>query len=392
MYVLLIILFFAAVYGILHSYLFYPAWLFITTDTSKKKYGEEYSEGEELPMLAILCAAYNEEKVIRQKIKSVFDTSYPLHRIQFYIGSDASTDATNSIIKEFIAQYPQLKLVEFPGRTGKSGIINKLAENADADLFILTDANVIFKHDTIFQLVKHFKNSGVKQVAANIIKLSPNNDGIASQEKSYIGMENRIKQCESIKWQAVMGAEGGCYAIRKSYFAPVPPKFFMDDFYITMNVIERKGKVVFEPGAVCNEDVPTQAEEEFKRKVRISIGNFQNLSRYKGLLMPFWKGAGFAFLSHKVLRWYTPFLLILTICISAALSLFSWIFAWLTLAQALLMLSPLFDRLLSGAGIQIGLLRYAGHFYMMNLALLKGFFIYITGVESNIWEPTKRNT
>jgi cellulose synthase/poly-beta-1,6-N-acetylglucosamine synthase-like glycosyltransferase len=392
MFLVFSILFLVSVGGILHSYLFYPAWLFLTTDFSRKQKGDQYLKDEELPNLAVLCAAYNEEKVIRQKIESVFTTNYPLHKLSFYIGSDASTDATNSIIKELSSTYPQLILVEFPGRTGKSGIINQLAENADAEIFIMTDANVIFKPDTLVNLAKHFKDPEVKQVAANIIKLSPNNDGIASQEKNYIGLENKIKQCESIKWQAVMGAEGGCYAIRKSYFAPVPPKFFMDDFYITMNVLERKGKVLFDPGAICNEDVPTQAEEEFKRKVRISIGNFQNLNRYKGLLMPFWKGVGFAFLSHKVLRWHTPFLLILSLFFSAALAPFSLICSLLTLGQILLILSPLFDRLLSANGIQVGLLRYAGHFYLMNLALLKGFFVYVIGVESNIWEPTKRNT
>ncbi|MFL5753081.1 MAG: glycosyltransferase [Bacteroidia bacterium] len=392
MYFILFIVFVLCIYGILHSYLFYPLYLFATTTTVGKQNDRTYQPGEELPELAVLCAAYNEEKVIRQKIESVFTSSYPSGKIKFYIGSDASTDNTNAIIKELRQKYPQLVLVEFPGRTGKSGIINKLAEGSIEEIFIMTDANVIFKYDTLLNLVKHFKDEEVKLVAANIIKLSPTNEGIASQEKNYIGFENRIKHCESIKWQAVMGAEGGCYAIRKDHFSPVPPKFFMDDFYITMNVLERKGKVLFEPDAICNEDVPTQAEEEFKRKVRISIGNFQNLSRYKKLLMPFWKGTGFAFLSHKVLRWYTPFLIIACFIVSIFLSNYSWIYGLLSIGQLLLFLSPLLDKLFSDAGIQIGVLRYAAHFYLMNLALLKGFFVYVIGVESNIWEPTKRNT
>jgi len=239
-------------------------------------------------------AAYNEEKVIGDKIASVFKTSYPLQKIHFYIGSDASTDKTDEIIQEWQRKYPQINLIRFGGRTGKSGIINDLSDKATQEIFILTDANVIFKEDTIFNLIRHFKNESVAQVAANIIKVSPNNKGIASQEKSYIAIENKIKHQESLRWNVVMGAEGGCYAIRKVSFSKVPPKFFMDDFYITMNVIEQGKQIVFDKEAVCNEDVPTKSAEEFKRKVRISIGNFQNLMRYKSLLLGF-NGISFAF-------------------------------------------------------------------------------------------------
>jgi cellulose synthase/poly-beta-1,6-N-acetylglucosamine synthase-like glycosyltransferase len=388
MHNLLLAIFFLSVYAILHSYLVYPLWLILFTGKNKKP-KEFYTLQEDLPSIAILMAAYNEEKVIGDKIASVFDTSYPLDRITFYIGSDASTDKTDTIIGEWAVRYPQVKLRRFGGRTGKSGIVNQLAAEAREDIFILTDANVIFKADTIFNLVRHFKDKGVAQVAANIIKVSPNNKGIASQEKSYIALENKIKYAESVRWNIILGAEGGCYAIRKMNFSPVPKNFYMDDFYITLNVIEQGKQIVFEKEAVCHEDVPSQSEEEFKRKVRISIGNFQNLSRYKKLLFPIWKGSAFAFWSHKVLRWMTPFLLIICLLVSFALMFHYKIFAIIFVLQLLGFFAPVMDWLL---GINIGILRFISHFYLMNLALLKGFFIYVKGVDSNVWQPTKRET
>ena len=42
-------------------------------------------------------------------------------------------------------------------------------------------------------------------------------------------------------------------------------------------------------------------------------------------------------------------------------------------------------------GIHLKLLRFVSHFYLMNLALLKGFIIFKKGIKSSIWEPTKRN-
>lgn len=385
MFSVLVIIFIVFAYVILHSYIVYPLWLMVFTGVKKDR-REKYSLTDELPTVAILMAAYNEEKVIREKINSVFNSSYPLNKITFYVGSDASTDATDTIVTELGNKYPQIKLVHFKGRTGKSGIINQLAEQANADIFILTDANVMFREDTIFNLVRHFKNGAICQVCSNILKVSDTNKGIAIQEKSYIAFENKIKYCESLRWNIVMGAEGGCYAIRRENFSPVPPKFYMDDFYITLNVIEQGKQIVFDNEAVCTEDVSTLSQEEFKRKVRISIGNFQNLFRYKGLLFK-GKGIGFSFWSHKVFRWITPFLLIDCLILSGILMLYSKLFMILFTLQVLGMLMPLIDRTLN---INFKPLRYISHFYLMNLALLKGFIVFVNGVDSNVWQPTKR--
>lgn len=387
MYSVLVIIFVVSAYAIVHSYLVYPLWLIVFT-SEKKNPKEKFSLQDNLPEVAILMAAYNEEKVIGEKISSVFNTTYPLEKITFYIGSDASTDRTDSIIEELSRKYTQLKLVRFGGRTGKSGIINQLASEANQAVFVLTDANVIFKPETLFNLVRHFKNTDTAQVAANIIKVSVSDKGIASQEKSYIALENKIKFFESVRWNVIMGAEGGCYAIRKENFSPVPKNFYMDDFYISLNVIEQGKEIVFDKEAICNEDVPTESQEEFKRKVRISIGNFQNLNRYKNLLWKF-NGIAFAFWSHKVLRWLTPFLLMSCFCTSFILMFQDSYFVLLFSLQLFGFFTPVIDWLLN---INFSLLKFVSHFYLMNLALLKGFITYVKGVESNVWEPTKRET
>jgi hypothetical protein len=56
-----------------------------------------------------------------------------------------------------------------------------------------------------------------------------------------------------------------------------------------------------------------------------------------------------------------------------------------------LFLSPIIDWVFKKIGIHLKLLRFVSHFYLMNLALLKGFIIFKKGIKSSIWEPTKRN-
>ena len=52
-------------------------------------------------------------------------------------------------------------------------------------------------------------------VCGNILKFSPKNEGISSQEIFYMNFENQLKYHESLHYGFVVGVEGGCYAIKK---------------------------------------------------------------------------------------------------------------------------------------------------------------------------------
>lgn len=367
--------------GIAQSYIIYPLCLFLFGKKTQVKpaLNSNYN-------VAIVIAAYNEENVIEKKIQSVLVTTYPLDKIVVYVGSDASTDRTNEIVTNFGAHCANVQLKIFPGRTGKSGIINSIIHDCKEEILILTDANVFFTPSTIPNLVRHFSEKETHQVCANILKTSERNENIQALEKGYLLVENQIKLRESASWGFVMGAEGGCYAIRRQAYTPIPPNFFMDDFFVTLSVIANKGRVIFDAEAICYEDLPTESAEEFKRKIRISIGNFQNLVAFKKLLWPFWSAIAYSFISHKILRWLTPFFLILLFLVSFLLSFDCFFFQVLAIIQCVLFLSPLAIPYLKWMKPAL----FVAHFYNMNLALLIGFFRYLKGVKSSVWQPTPR--
>lgn len=381
------ILFAVSLLGIAQSYFFYPIGLFLLQWLKKKE--NKIQALDSFPSIEILFAAYNEESVIEDKIHSSFKTDYPKDKISLKIGSDNSSDKTDQIIQKLKSKYPNLQLRAFKTRTGKSGIINELVKESKADILILSDANIIFRPDTIPQLIGPFTDK-VGAVGGRIIYDEHKSSGISQQEDSYLQLENRIKSAESDLFNSAMGLEGGCYAIKRELFPVIPPRFFMEDFFVSLSVIEKGYDLLFNANALCVEDVSTDNKEEFKRKVRISIGNFQNLERFKSLVFNKFNPVGFSFLSHKILRWFTPFFLIILLLSSLFLqgeSIFFQVFAGLYLLFLVLgTLGILFSQNKS-----IGLLKYVGHFIHMNLALLKGFFIYLKGVKSNVWQPTNRN-
>ena len=386
MYNLLIIILICSSFLILHTYVFYPLFMILIYRNSNHNQLLFYSD-DELPSIAILIAAHNEEKVIEKKILSVFNTNYPSSKLKVFIGSDASTDRTDEILSNLTYTYSNIEFIKFKGRVGKISIINHLQSLCDEPVLILSDANVIFKQNTIFELVKYFKDSNVGLVSANIIKESSNNDGISYQEKKYLNFENKIKASESYAFNFIMGAEGGCYAIRNNLFSKVPSNFIVDDFFITMQVLERKNYALLNNLAICIEDVTTDISSEYRRKVRISSGNFQNLFFFKHLLFDF-SSICFAFWSHKVLRWLTPFFIFICLFSSVFLIPYHKFFILISCIQLLLLLFPLFNYFFKFNNV---FLKFIAHFYLMNFALFEGFIKFIKGIKSSIWEPINRN-
>ena len=389
---LAILTFWLSVLLMFHSYILYPVLLKLFS-VGKKQNEIVFTDQEELPEVFILLSVFNEEKVIKDKLESIFNTSYPLHKLKVYIGSDNSTDATNEIVKQFAEKHPQIVFIPFTQRTGKPNVVNNLVsriQTSDNSIFLFTDANVFFAPDTIFELTKHFKNENIGLVAANILNKEVQKDGISFQEKSYIQREKNIKYLEGLNWGSMMGAFGACYALRATEWKPIPANFIVDDFYLSMNVLKNGKKSITELKAICYEDVSNEVEVEFNRKARIQAGNFQNLSTFWKLLLRF-NAVAFCFLSHKVIRWVGPVFILLAYVANICLLPVSQFYVFTFVVQNLLLLSPVIDSVLKRMGWHLILLRFASYFYTMNFALVLGFINYMKGIETNTWNPTKRN-
>lgn len=386
---ILIILFWISVFLIFHSYVLYPLILRILAK-GKEENREVYSMDDDLPFVSVIMSVHNEEKVIVEKIRSIYYTLYPLNKLEVIVGSDNSNDATNRICKVYTGNYHNFRFFEYKERQGKPSVINKLAEQAKGEILIITDANVMFNIHTIFEIVKYFKNSKTGLVDSIMLHRGLKKSGISFQESAYISREVLIKKQEGIIWGTMMGPFGGCYAIRKVDFPGIPPNSLVDDFYVNMKILEKGKNTMTSISAFVTEDVSNEITDEFRRKVRIATGNFQNLRKFFHLIFKSKPGLGFSFISHKIIRWFGPFFLILAFV--SNLLLIDMQFYRITLyLQLFIILLVLFDLIFKKFNLHIIFLRFITHFLTMNLALLFGFVRFTTGVKSGIWQPTRRN-
>ena len=383
------VFFWLCIFAIFHSYVLYPIILQILA-IGKKENLNIYLTEDDFPPVSVLVAVYNEESVIEEKIRSVFSGNYPASKIDFIVGSDGSTDNTDIILEKLVNEFPQLRFFPLKHRMGKGNVLNTIVKEAKNGILIYTDAKVIFGTDTVYQLAKHFKEPVIGLVGGKLLNKVRIAAGISIQENAFMSREFVMKYQEGLIWGSMVGAYGALYAIRKSLVPVIPISFIVDDFYITLKVFEGSEKAILNPDAIGYLNVPNEMKEEYRRKVRIAKGNFQNMFAFLHILWPPWKGKAFSYLSHKVLRWLGPFFIISIFLCNIFLLDKGFLFILTFSFQIILLIIPALDYALRKFGIHILFLRFITHFYSMNAALFIGFLNYLKGIKSNVWEPTKR--
>ncbi|MFH1282151.1 MAG: glycosyltransferase, partial [bacterium] len=207
-------------------------------------------------------------------------------------------------------------------------------------------------------------------------------------EGLYWRYETFLKRAEGSRG-SLLGANGGIYAIRKKLFEGVPGNTVIEDFVIPMRILEKGHSVLYEPEAIAYEETAKNIVKEMARRVRIGAGDFQSLFLTRRLLNPLRGFSAFAFFSHKVIRWFAPFFLMAAL-FSNAFLVGDDLYTGLFIMQCGFYFLALLGRIFSFFNIHTKILGFFYYFVSMNIALLLGFFKFLTGTQSVMWERTDR--
>ena len=372
-----LIVFAVSAFAILYCYAFYP--ILLATLPFRRRH--EVKEPVQWPEISVLISVFNEGKHIAARIENLLALNYPADKLEILIGSDGSEDTTNEIASKY--NDPRLKLLAFSPRRGKPSVLNRLVPQAQGELLVFTDANALYAADALRKQARHFADSRIGGVCGRLIL---HGAGSETEEGPYWKLETFMKQRESVM-DSCLGANGAIYAIRRALWPGIPDNTLIDDFVIAMRVREQGSRVIYDTDAVATEDLPQSVSHEMTRRIRIGAGGFQSLFLCWRSLLP-WRGPyTFAFWSHKVLRWLVPFFMIAALVSTFALLPRPTFVALLVLQLAFYALAC------AGALLQrmkIVLFNAPYYFVTINLALLLGFFRFITGTQQAAWKRTAR--
>lgn len=260
--------------------------------------------GARPPSAALCVSAYNEERIIRDKAANMLAMRAAVPNLELFIYVDAASDRTAEIAREF---EPQIRVVEASARAGKTHGMNKLVGMAEADVVVFSDANVIFAPDAIPRLLASFADPAVGVVCGHLSYTDPDGSGTAVAGSLYWRLEEHIKALES-RTGSCMGADGSIFAIRRALHES-PPDDLIDDMYVSLAILCAGHRVVRAEAAHASEASVSRSGEEFRRKIRIACQAF-NVHR---VLWPRLRRLPavelYKYISHKLLRWLTVYLL-----------------------------------------------------------------------------------
>lgn len=373
---------------ILHTYVMFPLTLPMLAEFFQRfRRYEIYGKTEHLPTVSILISAYNEEGVIAQKIQNCLELDYPADRLQILIGNDGSQDRTAEIIRRYA---PRVTLVDAEKNAGKASMLNRLAKEASGEVLVFCDANTLFFPNVVRKIVQPFANAQMGCVCGHLILTDQSGSALGEGESTYWDLESEIKKFEGVLG-VVIGGNGAIYAIRSQLFTPLPTKrSVMDDFFITVKVLQKGYDSTFISSAIGTEQTSKAGSGEFKRKIRIGRANFNYLFSYLPLLNPLRPFVAYFFLSHKLLRWFSPHLALISFTLNLLLLQRHLIYQLSFALQCLIFVLAFMGWLLNRKGQKTMLGNAPFYFLTMNSALFLGFIQSFLPEKGGAWARIER--
>lgn len=371
--------------AVVYAYAGYPLVIWSLSRLFGRRADAPPLADDELPSLSLLVAAHNEETEIEGRLLNALAMDYPADKREIVVACDGCTDSTADVVRRFEGR--GVRLLQFTRRRGKCAALNSAIPGLKGDVVMLSDANTHTDSDAARDLARWFRDPAVGVVCGRLVLTDPKTGRNA--DSLYWKYETFLKKCEG-RLGALLGANGGIYAIRRELFAPIPDDTLIDDFVIPLDARLRTGcEIVYDPAAVAREETPAEVAAEFQRRSRIGAGGFQCLGRLWPLLSPGRGWVAFTFWSHKVARWLCPFALLGLLTTSFALSDTTF-YGLALLAQTAFYLTAFAAARVPGQSRPVKLLRLTTLFTAMNTALLAGFFRWLQGSQKAAWVRTPR--
>ncbi len=318
------------------------------------------------PSVTVIVAAYNEETVIARRLENLLGLDYPQELLQIVVSSDASDDRTEAIA----LQFPSVQVISNP-RGGKVAAQDRAVRLTESEIVAFTDANSTWAPDALRRLVRPFADPDVAYVCGQLHIVS--SDG-ANKEGLYWRYEMGVRGAES-RLGSVTGGNGSIYALRRSDYIEVDPRFGHDLAFPYL-MVQHGRRAVYEPAAAAHEKATPTNETEYRRKVRMFEHCWLIVAK-GGMLRRLGGRYAVAIVSHRHLRYASGLLHVLLLASSLALIAHGWFYDLVLAAQLGLLLA---------AALGVGIARY---YVLVTWATLVSLWNYVRRGVPATWETAE---
>lgn len=372
------VLFWVAAIGAVYSYFLYPLLLAMIPRRSQKK--GELAERD--PSVSLIVTAHNEAHRIRDKIENCLALDYP--DLEIIVASDASSDATDSIVREYADRSVTLARAE--ERKGKEHAQLHAIKKARGEILVFSDVATQIPVEALRKLVRYFDDATVGAVSSEDRFIS--RDGSVVGEGAYVKYEMWLRRLESDR-AGLVGLSGSFFAARKSIcddwdiYSP-------SDFNTALNCARNGYVAVTAPDVLGHYQDVADPSKEYQRKLRTIIRGLTALVRHPEVLNPV-KYGSFAFqvFGHKLMRWAAPWfqaaLLLFSLLLLGQGFIYTLAFVLQVVFYGLVLLGHFAPGLRARSYVKIPYF-----FVQVNVAIVHATLNFMRGTRMTVWSPSQR--
>ncbi len=253
--------------------------------------------------VSLIVAAHDEQGVIGAKVGNALALDYPRELLETIVACDGCADDTAERARRAGADL----VLELP-RGGKIVAQDAAVERARGEIVAFSDANSLWEPGALRELVGAFDDPRVGYACGRVrFVQSADGEGATNQEGVYWRYEMALRARES-RLRSITAGNGAIYATRRDSYIVVDP-IMGHDLSLPFNIVKRGLRAVDVPGAHATEKMVPSIEGEWRRKRRMMSHTWPIVVR-GGMLSPRGYTLGYAsmMLSHRLLRYLTPFL------------------------------------------------------------------------------------
>jgi glycosyltransferase involved in cell wall biosynthesis len=372
---LVAILFWASVGLIVYAHAGYPVLLGLLAWLRRRRPRVRSLPDDELPAVSVIVAAYAEADVIAERVANIRALDYPPQLIELIVACDGSPDETAARARVAGADV----VLELP-RGGKIRAQDAGVEAAHNPVVAFSDANVTWRPDALRRLVAPFADARVGYVCGEVQLVDARG---TNQEGLYWRYELTLRALES-RVRSVTGGNGAIYATRRESYLVVDP-IMGHDLSFPFNMVKRGWLALAVREAQASEKMVPTIEGEFARKRRMMSHTWPIVLR-GGMLSPRGYDPLYALMivSHRILRYLTPFLHLLALVLNAALLGQGWVYIVTFAAQIAVLLAAA----LAGA-VPARPMLLARYYVLTTASLAAGLWDWLVHGTSAGWEPAE---
>jgi cellulose synthase/poly-beta-1,6-N-acetylglucosamine synthase-like glycosyltransferase len=351
---------------VIYVWVGYPVLVFVLASlfARKRNCPEQASD----PFVSIIVPVHNEEQKIASKLGDCLELLYPPDSLEILVASDGSTDRTEEIVRGFAARDSRIRWLQSDRRVGKSGVQNLAVRQAHGDLLFFTDANTALPAGVLRTMVGNMADPKVGLSTATVF-FGDAKDAVEKGQGFYWRYELFLRTAESDLGILATGS-GQALLVRREFFLPLPT-CYGDDCIMPLDVRSRGYEVIQERKATVFDSMPHSIEGELRARIRMTTRNWTGTLSRPAVLNPLrFPLTALGLVSHKLLRWLTPFFLAVIFVCNTLLALHGQlVFLWWL--QAVFYLSALVGWALARKQRPAWVFGYSFSFCLANV----GFFL-----------------